>query len=411
MTMELHSAISFDGGARSAAQSAEAARPRSGTDQLAALRDELRQHPLWTCRLLRTCEQGHLTKDDFAFVFSQYYLYSRNFTRYLAALMTTCESDLLRAKLSQNLWEEGGALEPEQRHAEIFRNFLRNGVGLDLHGIRYEGFTQHYVSRYLAYCRDASPSSASAFLALGTEGIVARLYGILVSGLEKAGVPREALKFFYLHMECDDEHAATLEEMTLTYANEAGWAESVRRGALAALDLRLEFFDELYRELERRRVQTHLEAIHARASLCGKSPARCDVVFERGTAGTALYESTIEHLKIDFAVERVPFVSEVLDPRLVRIKPGRRNENHRHAHETVFVIVNGTGVVRVNEAVHEVSAGDIVFVPRWAMHQTENLGDTEMLVVAVTDYHLTGRALIGNYGGRRPQAMGRKAES
>ena len=372
---------------------------------LAALREEVRVHPLWKCQLLQACERGHLTREDFTFIFSQYYLYSRNFTRYLAALMTVCENDLLRAKLSQNLWEEGGALEPEQRHAEIFRDFLTRGLGLNLKTIRYEGFTQHFVARYLGFCREASASEGSAFLALGTEGVVARLYSVLVRGLEKANVPQDALRFFHIHMECDDEHAATLEEMTLTYCDEPGWAEAVQRGTRLALDLRLEFFDELYREVERRRVAGKLAAISGRTALCGQSPTRDEIVFGHGEAGTPLYESTVEQLSIDFSVHRVPFAGEVLDPRLVRIKPGRCNENHRHAHESVFFVMQGTGTVRVNEATLAVNAGDIVFVPRWAMHQTQNKGDTEMLVLAVTDFNLTGRALVGKYDGRaRPAA-------
>ena len=40
--------------------------------------------------------------------------------------MTSLESDLFRSLLSENLWEEGGGCEPEKRHAEIFRRFLRD---------------------------------------------------------------------------------------------------------------------------------------------------------------------------------------------------------------------------------------------------------------------------------------------
>jgi quercetin dioxygenase-like cupin family protein len=93
----------------------------------------------------------------------------------------------------------------------------------------------------------------------------------------------------------------------------------------------------------------------------------------------------------------VPFAPEVLDPRLVRIPAGKYNEKHRHAHETVFYIVEGHGRVLINEAAIAVVPGDIVFVPRWAMHQSQNLGESEMTILAVTDYGLTGNAYIGSY--------------
>ena len=35
-------------------------------------------------------------------------------------------------------------------------------------------------------------------------------------------------------------------------------------------------------------------------------------------------------------------------------------------------------------------------VPRWAMHQTQNLGASEMRFLAVTDFQLSQRALVGD---------------
>ena|ERR1700678_1104862 len=36
-----------------------------------------------------------------------------------------------------------------------------------------------------------------------------------------------------------------------------------------------------------------------------------------------------------------------------------------------------------------VEAGDMVYVPRWARHQTKNTGDSELKFFAVTDYGFT----------------------
>jgi oxalate decarboxylase/phosphoglucose isomerase-like protein (cupin superfamily) len=43
-----------------------------------------------------------------------------------------------------------------------------------------------------------------------------------------------------------------------------------------------------------------------------------------------------------------------------------------------------------------VRAGDSVAVSRWAMHQTQNLGTTEMRFLAVTDFKLSQRAYLGD---------------
>ena len=85
---------------------------------LAPLLALVEAHPLWQCRLFAACQAGELTLSDFRYLFGQYHEYSRNFTRYLAGVVASCDSDYLRARLTQNLWEEGGGTKPERRHSE-----------------------------------------------------------------------------------------------------------------------------------------------------------------------------------------------------------------------------------------------------------------------------------------------------
>src|SRR5215813_3145723 len=61
------------------------------------------QHPFWTNRLFNSCRAGHFTLEDIRFIFSQYYLYSQNFTRYLSAIMATYDNDYIRAGQSENI--------------------------------------------------------------------------------------------------------------------------------------------------------------------------------------------------------------------------------------------------------------------------------------------------------------------
>jgi mannose-6-phosphate isomerase-like protein (cupin superfamily) len=86
----------------------------------------------------------------------------------------------------------------------------------------------------------------------------------------------------------------------------------------------------------------------------------------------------------------------VLDPRMVRIPAGKFNEKHKHAHETLIHILDGTGQVLVDDRVFPVRCGDTVLVPRWALHQTQNLGSTELRFLAVTDFNFSRRAYLGD---------------
>lgn len=209
-------------------------------------------HPFWNNPLLVACREGRLTLEDFQFVFGQYYAYSRSFTRYLAALMVNCEDDLLRAKLIANLWDESGGTAPERRHSNLFRGFLREGLGVSPEYVRFEVPTLRFVSEYLDSSGSRDLPFATAFLAIGTEGLVSRLYQDFVAGLRAARIPEDQLEFFHIHIACDDEHAETLMEILRHSRGMAHFSASSRRGVVHAMNLRDQFFRYLYRRIQER---------------------------------------------------------------------------------------------------------------------------------------------------------------
>jgi uncharacterized RmlC-like cupin family protein len=148
------------------------------------------------------------------------------------------------------------------------------------------------------------------------------------------------------------------------------------------------------------------------AAASARAPLGADATPERFTRpadapGTAVYAHRNERLGIDFTVERVDFPGmQTLDPRILRIAPGRRNELHRHAHETLFVLLSGEGEVRLGDHVRPMRAGDLAFVPRWLFHQSTNTSETTPLVLlAITDFGFTS-AVLGDYDRRTRLAAG-----
>lgn len=358
------------------------------------------EHPIWDCRFIRACRAGLLTKEDFKQIFSQYYLYSRNFTRYLTALMTNCESDYYRSRLSENLWEEGGGADPDKRHAELFRRFLRDGLAVDLDKIQFQSFAREFFHQYLDFCRSSSALAGSAFLSLGTEGAIARLYGYFCDGLLKAGIPEEQLVFFRLHMECDDEHSITLTELMRSFSEEPGWLGQCKSAINCALDIRKQFLDDALDFVLQVRVKSLLDRVRDEHSLVPRGSVANDFVLlqaESGAGLSGLYSNKMEHLNIEFAVKRVDFGAETFDVRLVNIAPHRNTEHHRHAHESLLTVTCGNGRILVGEFTVEVGPGDTVFVPRWTMHQTQNTSDRVMELLAVTDYGMTRHAFLGDH--------------
>jgi pyrroloquinoline quinone (PQQ) biosynthesis protein C/quercetin dioxygenase-like cupin family protein len=363
---------------------------------LGRLRLAQAEHPFWQNRLLRAASTGAFSKDDFALVFSQYYLYSQSFTRCLAAVMANCESDYYRARLAENIWEEGGGQAPERRHAEIFRRFLRDGLAVDVNNVEFLDATRFFVREYLDFCLRAHPAAGAAFLALGTEGIVPRMYGVLLDGLLKAGLAEEHTAFFRLHMECDDAHAETLEKIMVSYAHLPDWYATCQRALDYALSLRTRFFEQLFDAVQARRLRRVVETVQRGESLAPERPEEGALVHRRGAAGAPLYENR-EGSHLDFTVERVPFRSEVFDTRILRIPPRKANERHAHPHESVFHVMTGRGRVQVNQSTVEVGPGDLVFVPRWAQHQTTNISDEPLVILALTDFGLTEQVFVGDH--------------
>jgi hypothetical protein len=75
----------------------------------------------------------------------------------------------------------------------------------------------------------------------------------MLVGLHAAGLPDTELEFFHLHVACDDEHAVTLERMMASYAGEPGWFDACAQAMNRALELRNEFFSNMFHALHERR--------------------------------------------------------------------------------------------------------------------------------------------------------------
>lgn len=346
-------------------------------------------HHIWSNQLLQDCENGLLSLTDFKFLFTQYYYYSRNFTKLLAAAMIKCDSDYYRSKLSENLWEEGGGQEVELRHAEIFRKFLKESLKISLDTVIFEHYSQYFFNQYLQNCLNADPAACMAMLSFATEGIVARLYTIFKKGLLKAGLTEQEVTFFNIHIECDDDHAQTLEEMALSYSKEEGWLKKCEQAIITTLNLREQFFSNIYKSLQLNNLTSLIATITSPNSAVENKLRH--LTSNLNNLNVNLYQNDDTEKSIRFSVDRVPFNADVLDPRIVTIPPGYSNELHRHAHETVILGITGSGEVVIDNQVIPLHAGNIVYVPRWSKHQTRNTGNQDLKFFAVTDFGLTKR--------------------
>jgi quercetin dioxygenase-like cupin family protein len=156
-------------------------------------------------------------------------------------------------------------------------------------------------------------------------------------------------------------------------------------------------WDAIWIDLQWNRTGMLNEKINARKSLTHSDSADDFISNVQDSRLEKIYNNQSDKLNIDFVVQRLPFPLEVLDPRIVTIPPHKTNELHKHAHETVFIFIAGSGHVKVDSHKIPVVPGDFVFIPRWCLHQSVNESDTDMVFLAVADFGITGKSFTGSY--------------
>ncbi|GEK08854.1 iron-containing redox enzyme family protein [Pseudoalteromonas peptidolytica] len=350
------------------------------------------KHPLWQNPLLVACSKNELSLKDYGYLIAQHFYYSRGFTRLLSALMMQCDDDKFRAELSHNLWEEAGEENMEERHSNLLRKMMNDVFDIaNPDGTDFKTYTVTYFDECLRFLKNTNSIGAAAFLGWGTEGVVANIYEYWFEGLKGLGVEEEALRYLSLHMECDDEHAEVIENIALSQCNDdvSSHAQEIEAAINKALDLRDEYFRAIYQDITTAKIEPLVSAI------CGKQPYYKveDVPLFSSSltqnSGVKLYSNQQQDDGINFEVSRFNIGCEVMDPRLLEIPEGCRNECHKHAHESMFYVVSGEGRVHIADEHIEVSAGQLIYVPRWVDHYSENTGEGKLTILAITDFGLT----------------------
>jgi len=65
------------------------------------------------------------------------------------------------------------------------------------------------------------------------------------------------------------------------------------------------------------------------------------------------------------------------------VEPGGHTPLHRHNYEHEVMILSGKGLVRGDETIREVHAGDVVFMPANELHQFRNTGDEPLAFICL----------------------------
>ncbi|RAU49685.1 MULTISPECIES: iron-containing redox enzyme family protein [unclassified Pseudomonas] len=206
-----------------------------------ALISQITSHPFLT-----GCRNGDVSLERLKGFLVQQGKYSRHFTRYICQLMVNLESSEDVLEVFDNLFEElgfGDVTEPP--HSQIYRDMLQDfDLQLDAHPTHLA--TQRLIDSMMNFCKQPEAAYGLAALCLGAEAIVPAIYSDIVSGFVQQGIDRQRLRFFTLHIECDDGHADTLLAILARQVDQhPARSEVVRHAAFQMIQARLAFFDAL----------------------------------------------------------------------------------------------------------------------------------------------------------------------
>lgn len=162
---------------------------------------------------LTRCRSGAVNRSELnSFLIQQQY-YSKHFTRYLCALLSNISNEHDRQELTENLLEETGFIDnSEIPHSQIYREMMIE-MGVPPESEPILASTQFLIDTMYECCRSANPLIGLAAMCLGAEAIVPHVYSQVIRGFIANGELSSNLKFFHIHVGCDDEHAITMRNI------------------------------------------------------------------------------------------------------------------------------------------------------------------------------------------------------
>lgn len=180
----------------------------------------------------------------------QYYFYSAEFPSYLEAVIGGLACARHRDTLRQNLDEERGhgdtANEEAVPHTELFQRF-REAVGVTPEYERGHAPTTTVLiwrDLFLQKCQSRLLGVGLGAIGIATEMIVSTVYDYLYTAVKAhTDMTPEDYQFLTLHLDCDDEHARDLKQISIELAEDKGVREALRFGVLSSLNLRKVFWD------------------------------------------------------------------------------------------------------------------------------------------------------------------------
>ena len=211
---------------------------------LTDLRREIETHPAVNHLFLNRIATTPFSKQDYRVFAENHIPLVALFTTYLELLLVRAPSSDQKLWLAKVLVDEYGERSDGHDHATCYARFLVAAGGNDqeIWERPVPEASLKFIQRHHEVCRKEPFLVGLGAVGPGHEWAIPKMFDAIIPGLERAGFTPEEIEYFSMHTEQDQDHGAWLEEALAQCAQTAAECEQIRRGALASMQARYEFW-------------------------------------------------------------------------------------------------------------------------------------------------------------------------
>jgi pyrroloquinoline-quinone synthase len=222
---------------------------------LVDLRREIEAHPAVNHLFLNRLATSPFSREDYRVFAENHFPLVCVFTSYLERLLVRGPASGAKLWLAKVLVDEYGEGSRGEDHAALYGHFLAAcGSSVDRAGSgRVPAPAVRFIEEHWRIVREEPFLVGLGAVGPGHEWAIPRMFEAVIPGLRRAGFDEAAIQYFTLHVHQDGDHGAWLEEALASLATTPAAEALVRRGALASLDAREEFWTGVQRAVVRYR--------------------------------------------------------------------------------------------------------------------------------------------------------------
>jgi pyrroloquinoline-quinone synthase len=220
---------------------------------LESLRREIAVHPAVHHVFLDRISTSPFAREDYRVFAENHFPLVCVFTSYLERLLVRAPDSGAKLWLAKFLVDEYGEASNGEHHATLYARFLR-GCGSSIQRAGRARVPEP-ADRFIAEHRrlvDTEPFLVGlGAVGPGHQWAIPLMFESLIPGLRRAGLDRQEIAYFTLHVAQDKDRGAWLEKALAHYATNDEARVQIRRGALASLAAREVFWTGVQRAVDR----------------------------------------------------------------------------------------------------------------------------------------------------------------